>query len=424
MKIRFEDRKDYPVWIWASPESFNTGAMMGAFYRLVFPARVCGGQIALLEASLNGKPKRAYDLQRWQDVHAIMKARDVVIYGLGNPTIVLAKDLSHISAGWLLIRELREAGAEVWLEHDDAMAADGVLDNSAELWADYGEYKLSELPFAAMFGLTREDTVSVAREAVRSTIIPPGPLYRSADVHLVATERLRAVVLAENPRADTRTAPNMIAPEMFPRTERAGGKIRAGYCGSHTHQRDMQLVLPALKQAGRLPNVEIHLWGVTPTKGDWLFEPAGPIERTFEGMKYTHHGSRRPYEEFCKEISILDIALAPLLDNEFNRCKSAQKWFEHSAHKTAMVLSDLEPYAMVEHGVTGLKARTAGEFTAALLLLCVDPELRARIGRAAHEDVMRHHTIEACAGIWRRAVLGEKAIAAGAAVEKGLCRFS
>lgn len=81
-----------------------------------------------------------------------------------------------------------------------------------------------------------------------------------------------------------------------------------------------------------------------------------------------------------------------------------QKFYEHALHGTPMVVSDLDPYRCVEHGVTAFKARSAGEFTDYVAMLCKDAGLRERIGNAARDAVLAKHTTASYAEQWRAAV--------------------
>jgi len=101
------------------------------------------------------------------------------------------------------------------------------------------------------------------------------------------------------------------------------------------------------------------------------------------------YGGNVEFREFHECIAEWDVAIAPLIDCEMNRCKSPQKWFERALHETPMVVSDMLPYSCFEHGVTGFKARDADEFTHYLKRLSSDADLRARMYRAARGRMCR-----------------------------------
>ena len=65
-----------------------------------------------------------------------------------------------------------------------------------------------------------------------------------------------------------------------------------------------------------------------------------------ENREFSFAGTKG-YEEYPLFLNHLDldIAIAPIKDTEFNRCKSNIKWLEHSMLKTPMVLSDVYPYS-------------------------------------------------------------------------------
>ena len=150
-------------------------------------------------------------------------------------------------------------------------------------------------------------------------------------------------------------------------------------------------------ECARRPNVELHFWGWHP---QWA---AGQKTGWYEhqGIRY-HFQGILPIREFQQSTGILDIAVAPLADTAFNRCKSGQKWFERAAHGTACVLSDLQPYHMATDGVDCLKARNEHGFTRALCALVENAELRQRIGEAGYQTVTQKWSTEAWAARYRR----------------------
>jgi len=106
--------------------------------------------------------------------------------------------------------------------------------------------------------------------------------------------------------------------------------VRVGYGGSITHDGDLRdQAIGALLAAAELPNVELHFFGWHPQ----FVASRAPGVYPLNGRQYTYHGSYRDVVEYQASIGILDVAIAPLSDNDFNICKSSTKWVEHSCHE-------------------------------------------------------------------------------------------
>jgi hypothetical protein len=237
----------------------------------------------------------------------------------------------------------------------------------------------------------------------------PVPPMADGSIRLVkkliaATVPLSDAVREVAPQVNIKVAQNAVDPVDFQgSTKPAGGVVRIGYSSCCSHMPDAALVMPALRECARIPNVEVWFFGWHP---GWSHDlvPERPKVLEFDGLTYHHGGTFTDTREFFRASSVLDVALAPLQDTLHNRCRSSSKWFESAIHRTPMVLSDMPPYACVEHGVTGFKARTAEEFTEYAIQLCKDAALRKRIGEAAYDVVMERHTVTACSAQWRAAV--------------------
>jgi glycosyltransferase involved in cell wall biosynthesis len=84
----------------------------------------------------------------------------------------------------------------------------------------------------------------------------------------------------------------------------------------------------------------------------------------------------------------LDIGVAPLRDNHFNRGKSNLRWLEYSALKVPTVMSPVRPFKeSVKDGVTGLFASSEQEWYEKLKLFVTDADLRRKIGGSAYTKV-------------------------------------
>jgi glycosyltransferase involved in cell wall biosynthesis len=119
-------------------------------------------------------------------------------------------------------------------------------------------------------------------------------------------------------------------------------------------------------------------------------EKAGPGQEWYQRVVVPD--PCKPYPNFVRWLRGLrdqfDVAVAPLRDDEFNRCKSDLKYLEYAALGLPAVFSDCEPYASVEDGRTGLKAAGDEAWVAALTRLRDEPALADELADSAFAYVV------------------------------------
>lgn len=224
-------------------------------------------------------------------------------------------------------------------------------------------------------------------------------------------DRLRPLTkgrLAVLPNAlDERLLPRM-ARGGAPREDLRGGRpLTVGYMGTATHDDDLAMVLPALQAlAERHP-------------GRLRFQVIGGARRRASREAWRAAGlpvrflspwpSDEEYPSFLPWFAARadwDIAIAPLRDTPFRRCKSDIKFLDYCALETAIVLSDVAPYAAtVRHGETGLLAANSTEaWLEALERLLADAPLRVRLGREAGRYLRAERVLARRAADWDLAI--------------------
>lgn len=216
-------------------------------------------------------------------------------------------------------------------------------------------------------------------------------IMRSVDEMIVSTSKLAESAVRINPNVTVignGVALDLIPPEAPP-TERPP-KVRIGWAGSGTHQQDLELVVPALKQLlAKRTDVTIVMMG----EG---FPADLPIERHPWTHPKDYYGCLRDLE--------LDIFLAPLSRHPFNESKTSIKVQEAGAMGWPVVASDYGPYRCVQPGVTGYKIRegdTAG-WLHAIESLCKAPDARQRMGRGGRLWVEKHGSMDVTGPQWER----------------------
>jgi glycosyltransferase involved in cell wall biosynthesis len=229
---------------------------------------------------------------------------------------------------------------------------------------------------------------------------------RRAQAVSVATEPLAERVRALGARR-VRVLPNLVQPSVWRRAPAGGaarsaagaggGPVRVGYLGSPTHEPDLRriegVLLDLARRHGRA--VEFRFFGCVT-----------PALRGLPGGRPAPFDDR--YLSFVRTLPSLglDVAVAPLVDNAFNRCKSGVKWMEYAMAGVAGVFADLEPYrAVVRHGETGFLAAADADWAEALDALVRDAALRVRVAEAARAAVLRDHDmgtgVAAYEAFWR-----------------------
>lgn len=228
------------------------------------------------------------------------------------------------------------------------------------------------------------------------------PILRAimeADAVTVSTPELAERVNSLNP--NTLVLPNYIDEALWKLQPRRTSNdpshpITIVYMGGDSHAPDFEPVVPLL--------VDLLL-----SYGERLvFETIGmqpvPALRELPNVKvipfqfdYYH------YAEFVQGQHF-DLAIAPLADNTFNRCKSSMKYLEYSALGIPGVYSRIPPYAgIVTHGINGLLASDIPEWRQAIVRLIEDAALRVEIGAAAQQSVLQHWLLGENASQWQQA---------------------
>jgi len=184
--------------------------------------------------------------------------------------------------------------------------------------------------------------------------------------------------------------------------------VRIGYAGgSRTHQKDFALVAPVLA----------HVLGARPQTRLVLFRDGRSgeglvlLEEFPELLPFAAQVEWRdmvPLSALPAELARFDVSICPLeAGNPFVECKSELKYFESALAGVCVVASPTGPFRRaIRHGVTGLLAADAAEWTQALLAAVDDPALRARLARDAYHHVLWQFGPQRQRQLWQQLVAG------------------
>lgn len=204
---------------------------------------------------------------------------------------------------------------------------------------------------------------------------------------LVTTAELAECLAGQH--ADIRVVPNRLRTARWPRPDRSAppcprrsAKPRIGWAGAAQHGGDLDWLAPVVEAlAGE---AEWYFFGMCPKP---LRRFATAILPMVDFPQYPHR----------LQAIALDIAVAPLAENDFNRCKSNLKVIEHGILGTCVLCSDLEPYRNAP--VTRLPNQPR-LWIEALRERISDMEATRREATALRHWVCEHYLLEGHLGDW------------------------
>lgn len=233
---------------------------------------------------------------------------------------------------------------------------------------------------------------------------------RQADGVMVTTQALRERFLSFNPNIVV--VPQALDERLLvgggpPQVNSLFGERRKviGYMGTLTHDDDLMMILPVFQSIWERHGGKIE------------FQIVGGVGRadTLQALKElpVRMVNARP-EEVEYPLFMLwfsscirwDIAISPLKDTPFNRCKSDIKFLDYSAIGAAGIYSRVPAYeSSVRHLETGwLAENDVGAWVEALETLLADDGLRMQLAHNATRYLYAERILARCAANWLKAL--------------------
>jgi len=195
-----------------------------------------------------------------------------------------------------------------------------------------------------------------------------------------------AMWISELMNKDVIHLPNYTDLDLYPVGEfidpNKGDEFRIGYCGGASHAGDLQIIKnDMLKFLKNTPNARLYLIG-----GDFdTFDEAGEQVIKLSWM---------PFEAnpFRMKTLALDVLLAPLEDNAFNRRKDPLKFWDASGLEVSLLASNVTPFKeVIKDKETGFLFDTAEDMRKILVRMVKGKEDLKGVARRARkhlEDTM------------------------------------
>lgn len=162
--------------------------------------------------------------------------------------------------------------------------------------------------------------------------------------------------------------------------------IRIGWASSANHAQDVPVIKEAMRELlEKYDNIEFWIIGY-PTDA---FKDLGSRVRLILGTS-----GYAAYPMFLRNLN-LDISIAPIIDDQFNRGKSNIKWMEASMLGLPTVASKVYPYEnSIKHSETGFLARNTENWVFYLSKLIENKELRETMGKDAKKAVLKDYNVK------------------------------
>lgn len=221
----------------------------------------------------------------------------------------------------------------------------------------------------------------------RKELLNGAKLYRQAilhaDVFLASTQAIKNVYDDLNLHKPSYVIPNGLAKEVLDirnldKKKPISDKIQIFYgAGSKTHDADFDLISrPVARILCDFPNVSLYIIGQL------------ELSSIFDNYKkQIHRISRLSAVNYFQEISQYDIALMPLTDNFFNKCKSNIKYIEASILNIPSVASNIYEFSQaIVDGENGFLASTEEEWYEKIKQLIQNPSLRKNMSKKALDN--------------------------------------
>lgn len=183
-----------------------------------------------------------------------------------------------------------------------------------------------------------------------------------------------------------------------------------GYMGGSSHWEDLQIIVDALEELNTRHNFIFFLYGVVGTQiEDEMYHYQRYLSMNIQPERNAYFKAALGFYDRLKNLRMIhrpfappelhpiilsrasiDIGLAPLQDTEFNRHKSAIKFYEYAATGAVTLASDVGAYP---HEMNYLAKNTHKDWVKKLERLIVDKEFREKLYKEQHDWVYKHRNI-------------------------------
>lgn len=162
------------------------------------------------------------------------------------------------------------------------------------------------------------------------------------------------------------------------------------FFGALNRDKDFQEILPVINQFTEEYGDRLAFKIIARTK---LFDSIQSKNKELVGNPRVYDGQFVPASKYEETLRECDIALLPLIDNQFNRGKSDLKFIECAGNGAAVLASPVVYEKTVRDGETGFIFHDTKEFADKLRILIDNADKRREMATAAYEYVKHNRLL-------------------------------
>jgi glycosyltransferase involved in cell wall biosynthesis len=187
----------------------------------------------------------------------------------------------------------------------------------------------------------------------------------------------------------------------YEKPERNTDEVRLGWFGSRGHFEDLRMLVPLIHRLlDKYPQLRFVYCGYGGISDDKHSTKMKFGEDVFAEIPRDRREFYLPVHEdlwaYKHQTLDIDIGLAPLVNDSFNRQKTPIKWMEYAMCETPTVASRvlygqhpiIPNKSTIEHGVTGFLCDTIDDWEMYISKLIEDKNLRTSIAKSAKDEVL------------------------------------
>lgn len=201
-----------------------------------------------------------------------------------------------------------------------------------------------------------------------------------ADLVTVTNHALLDKVIKLNGKA--MVLPNCLpyGESQFIEARRESERVRVMWCGSITHQYDLNILKEPFKRVREIPNIELIIGGYDAanmrTKQLW--------DKMIQAFSATELMPSHSPATYMRMYENADICVIPLENSEWHACKSNLKILEAAAKRLPVIVSNVAPYN-IDADAPVLWVNKQSDWFTYINLLVNNPNLRDQLGNALYE---------------------------------------